>query len=126
MMKSTQDLIEEVLLRLCVQGGFEAFMLFNEEGIPMAAAGQCIHYNDDAIAALTVVLHQSADLLEDFHADAVVNETSIRTSNKYRIVSRPFEADGINLVLIAIVPQRLSYRKITNKAVQAVQHIMNN
>ena len=128
MMKSTQDLIEEELLRLCAKGGFEAFMLFNEEGIPMATVGQPTHYDEDAIAALSVVLRQFAELLEDFHVDTIVNETSIRTTNKYRIVSRPFQVEEIDikLILIAIVPQNLSYRKITNKAIQTVQHIMNN
>lgn len=125
-MKSTQDLIEEALLRLCQQGKFEAFLLFNDEGIPMAEVGQCIHYNKDALTALSVIFQQSMEVLEDFQADVLLNENSIRTNNKFRIVSRPVQIEGLTLILVAIVPQHLTYRKITNKAVQTVQTLMNN
>jgi hypothetical protein len=39
-MKAVQDHIEEELLRLCRQGQFEALLLFDEEGIPMAEAAR--------------------------------------------------------------------------------------
>ncbi len=125
-MKSTQDLIEEELLRLCSQGGFEALMLCNGEGIPMATVGQPVHYNQDALAALSALIWQSAELIEDFHEDTVVNETFIRTTNKYRIVSRPIRIDDTSFVLIAIVPHNRSYRKITNEAVRTIQKLMKN
>jgi predicted regulator of Ras-like GTPase activity (Roadblock/LC7/MglB family) len=125
-MKSTQDLIEEELLRLCSQGGFEASMLFNGEGIPMATVGQSTHYNKDALAALSALIWQSAEVIEDFHEDTVVNETSIQTTNKYRIVSRPIRLDDANFILVAIVPHKRAYRKITNKAVQTIQNLMRN
>jgi predicted regulator of Ras-like GTPase activity (Roadblock/LC7/MglB family) len=122
-MKSTQDLIEDELLRLCEQGNFEAFLLFNAEGIPMASVDLSEHYDADGIAALSVVLSQSAELTEEFNADAIVDEISLRTANKFRIVSRPFQVDDIKLILVAIVPQNLPYRKITTAAVQKVQQL---
>jgi hypothetical protein len=120
-MKATQDLIEEELLHLCHEGSFEAFMLFNDEGIPMAHVGFSDHYTPDAIAALSVILMQSAALTEEFTTDDSVDEISLRTLNKFRIVSRPFHVDDIRLILVAIVPQHLPYRKITTAAVQKVQ-----
>ena len=124
-MKSTQDLIEKELLRLCVQGNFEAFMLFNDEGLPMAGVEQSTHYSKDVIAALSVALQQPVELLEDFHVDVTVHETSIRTTDKFRIVSRPFQVEGSRLILMAIVPQNGSYRKITNEAIRKIQELMS-
>ncbi len=116
-MKSTQDLIEEEFLRLKSQGKIEVLILFNEEGIPMAEVGDFTHYID-TITALSVLFHQSAELLADFETDATINETLIRTTNKFCIVSRPFHINEGQVVLIAIVPQNVSYRKVTNKAVR--------
>jgi predicted regulator of Ras-like GTPase activity (Roadblock/LC7/MglB family) len=124
-MKSTQDLIEEEFLRLSQQGNVEALILLNDEGIPMAEVGQFTHYNKDAIAALSVVLLQSSELIADFHSDTVVNETSIRTTNKFRIVSRPFQVEDARMMLVAIVPVSASYRNITNKAVQKIRQLMD-
>ncbi len=125
-MRAPQDLIEEDLLRLCSQGGFESLMLFNDEGIPMAAAGEHLHYHHEAMGALSAILRQGAELIEDFHDDTVVNETAIRTSNKYRIISRPFFVDQSKFMLIAIIPQKASYRQITNKAIKTIQTLMSS
>ncbi len=122
-MKSTQDLIEDELLRLCREGHFEAFMLFNAEGIPMAGVTLSEHYNKDGIAALSSVLSQSAEITEEFNVDTIVDEISLRTVNNFRIVSRPFQVDNTKLILVAIVPRNLPYRKITTAAVQKLQQL---
>jgi predicted regulator of Ras-like GTPase activity (Roadblock/LC7/MglB family) len=122
-MKSTQDLIEEELLRLCQQGHFEAFLLFNAEGIPMAGVDLSERYNKDGIAALSALLSRSAELTEEFNADAVVDEITLRTVNNFRIVARSFQVNTTRLILVAIVPQHRSYRKITTAAVQKVQQL---
>jgi predicted regulator of Ras-like GTPase activity (Roadblock/LC7/MglB family) len=123
-MKSTQDLIENELLRFCKEGHFEALMLYNNEGIPMVEVNLFEHYNKDGIAALSAVLSQSAELTEEFHANTTVDEVSLRTANKVRIVSRPFQVDNARLILVAIVPKDLPYRKITSAAVQKVQQLL--
>lgn len=125
-MKSTQDLIEEEFLRLRHQGQIEAFILFNEEGIPMAEIGDFNHYSRDTITALSVWFHQFAELLADFETDTSINETTIRTTNNFRIVSRPVQINDGQLVLVAIVPLHVSYRKVTNKAIQKIQTFMNS
>ena len=123
-MKAVQDQIEEELLRLCRQGKFEALLLFNEEGIPMAEAGECIHYNKDTLTALSVIFHQAVELFEDFEFEAPLNENSFRTSNKFRIVCRPIRLDDLKLILIAILPHQFAYRKITNAAIQHIRLVM--
>lgn len=120
-MKSTQDLIEEELLRLCEEGHFEACLLFNDEGIPMAGVDFSEQYNADGMAALAVVLHQSVELTKEFQAGVGVDEISLRISDHHRIVSRPFQVDDIKLILIAVVPSNRSYRKLTSDVVQKVQ-----
>lgn len=122
-MKSTQDLIEEELLRLCQEEHFEACLLFNAEGVPMAGVDISAHYNADGIAALSVLLQQSADLTKEFNPDISVDEISLRLTDKYRIVSRPFQVDDLNLMLVAIVPQNAAYRKITTDVVQRMQQL---
>lgn len=122
-MKSTQDLIEEELLRLCREGKFEACLLFNIEGILMAGVNLSEHVNADGIAALSVVLNQSIELTEEFQEHATVDEVSLRMANKHRIISRPFLVDDVKLILVAVVPQRLPYRRITTIAVRRVQQL---
>lgn len=122
-MKSTQDLIEEELLDLCQQGKFEAFLLFSTEGIPMAGVGFSDQFNADGLAALSVVLNQSVELTEEFQENAHVDEVSLRISSKHRIVSRPFNVDDVKMVLVAIVPHRLPYRRITTTAINRIQQL---
>ena len=122
-MKSTQDLIEEELLHVCEEGNFEACLLFNEEGIPMAGVDFSERFNADGIAALSVILNQSAELTQEFQCDAIVDEISLRISNKHRIVSRPFQVDDIRLILVAILPSHLPYRRITTTVVHKVQQL---
>lgn len=124
-MKSTQNLIEEEFLRLRKQGKIEALILFNDEGIPMAEVGDFTHYSKDTMTALSVLFHQSVELLADFETGATINETLIRTTNRFSIVSRPFQVNDGALMLMAIVPQNVSYRKVTNKAVRKIQQLMN-
>ena len=90
----------------------------------MAGVGFPTHYQEDGLAALSVILSQSAAMTEEFSADANVDEISLRTGNKFRIVSRPFQIDDLKLILVAIVPQHLPYRKITTAAVQKVQQLL--
>lgn len=122
-MKSTQDLIEEELLRLCQDGELEACFLFNAEGIPMAGVDLSEHLNADGIAALSVALNQSVELTEEFQENVVVDEVSLRLTNRDRIISRPFLVDDIKLILVAVVPQHLPYRRITTTAVRRVQQL---
>ncbi len=123
-MKATQDLIEKELLRLCQQGQFEALLLFNDEGIPMAEVGECVHYTKDTLTALSVIFAQAVELVNDFQGDAPLNENSIRTNNKFRIVSRPIPLNEFTLTLVAIVPVQRPYRKLTNAAIQKIQQFM--
>jgi hypothetical protein len=122
-MKSTQDLIEEELLDLCQKGNFEAFLLFSSEGIPMAGVDFSDQFNADGLAALSVVLHQSVELTEEFQENAKVDEVSLRISSEHRIVSRPFMVDDIPMILLAIVPSRQAYRRITTIAIRRVQEL---
>lgn len=120
-MKSTQDLIEEELQELCQQGNFDAFLLFNAEGIPMAGVDRSDQFNADGLAALSVILNQSVELTEEFQDQTTVDEVSLRISKQRRIVSRPFMVDGIKMMLLAIVPNQQPYRRITTTAVHRVQ-----
>jgi hypothetical protein len=122
-MKSTQDLIEEELMALCQQGKFDAFFVFSAEGIPMAGVDFSARFDADALGALSVVLSQSVELTEEFQEDAIVDEVSLRISSRQRIVSRPFLVDDIKMILMAIVPHRLAYRRITTTAIQRVRKL---
>ena len=122
-MKSTQDLIEEELLNLCQQGKFEAFLLFSAEGIPMAGVDFTDKFNADGLAALSVVLNQSVELTEEFQENTLVDEVSLRISSSLRIVSRPFLVEDMKMILLAIVPNRQSYRRITTNAIHRIQEL---
>ena len=122
-MKSTQNLIEEELEILCRQGKFEAFLLFNAEGIPMAGVDFTDQFNTDGLAALSVVLNQSVELTEEFQTHALVDEVSLRISSSHRIVSRPFLVEDVKMILLAIVPNRQAYRRITTTAIHRIQKL---
>ena len=89
----------------------------------MATAGTPTHYDQDSIAALSVLLNQSAQMTEELGDDAIVDEVSLRTGNKFRIVSRPFRVADVNLILVAILANHLPYRDITTQAVQKIKDL---
>lgn len=89
----------------------------------MAGVDFSEHFDADGIAALSVVLNQSVELTSEFNEGAVVDEVSLRITDKHRIVTRPFQIDDFKFILVAIVPRDLPYRRITTTAVQKVQQL---
>jgi hypothetical protein len=120
---STQNLIEEKLQEISKEGRFDLLVLFSEEGLPMIQIPSS-KYDKDNFITLSILLNDLAKVAETLDSSLKVDETSITTHHKSKIVGRIFHVNGMRFNLVAIVPPEVAYRRFINKAVKVLSAIL--
>jgi len=110
-----------LLADLNKQGGFPIAILTDRQGFPIASAaapGQ----DPQSQAAVVALIQKTASQVRDQLGMAQTDEISVFDTCGRRLVCRPFRVDGQDMILAIMVPTRTqSYRRLTNKAVDAVR-----
>jgi predicted regulator of Ras-like GTPase activity (Roadblock/LC7/MglB family) len=124
-----QQKLEKVLERVLAGGHYEAALLSDVDGLPLAAV-----YNDadeptdsaGIVAAVTALLRDAAAQARLQLELAFVNELSLVSDDRYRFVCRFFETDaGQLLSLTLVVPPDEAYRRNTNRAIREINEAWN-
>ncbi|MEA3338885.1 MAG: roadblock/LC7 domain-containing protein [Chloroflexota bacterium] len=116
----TQTALEDILNRIVADGDYEAALLSDEDGLPLAATAT----GDSAamLAAMAGLFHNSATQASRRLNLSYINELSLVGDDRFRLVCRFFEtASGQSLGLVAIVPPDHAYRRITNRAIREIK-----
>ena len=110
-----------LLADLNKEGGFPIAILTDRQGFPIASAaapGQ----DPQSQAAVVALIQKTASQARDQLGMAQTDEISVFDTSGQRLVCRPFRVDGQDMILAVMVPKRdQSYRRLTNKAVDAVR-----
>jgi hypothetical protein len=116
-----QCLLEEVV----VEGGYDAALLSDSDGLTLAAVEAGAF--SDVMAAIASILQDAARQARQRLEMAHVNELSLVDDDRFRLVCRFFETDdGRPLNLALIVPPDQAYRRITNRAIRRIQTVWSN
>lgn len=118
--KSSSTELSNVLAEMNTKGNFPISVLTDRHGFPIASAsspGQ----NPDTQSAVVAMVQKTASQVRDQLGMAQTDEISLYDKEGRRLVCRPFNANGHDMILAVLVPDRNStYRRLTNQAVSAI------
>jgi predicted regulator of Ras-like GTPase activity (Roadblock/LC7/MglB family) len=105
-------------------GQFEAAVLTSVEGLPIITIPT--NYDSHVAAALVAMLRKISDRAENQLGMAEVDEITIYGRDRIRLVCRYIPStDGENSLMLAVmVPPGQSYRRVTNRAVRQIRHLL--
>lgn len=121
--KSGSTELARLLIDMNEQGGFPIAVITDRQGFPIAFAadpGQ----DPETKSAVVALVQKTAAQVRDQLGMAQTDELSMFDTNGQRLVCRPFSANGHNMILAVLVPDKhQSYRRLTNKTVNAIRRI---
>ena len=114
--------LEEVLQEMSDQSGFEAVVLASDEGLPLATLPSM--YDSDTTAAMVAMLEGVSREARNQLGLAEVDEVTICDLDRIRLVCRYLNVNGEVLILAVMVPPKAYYRRLTNRAIRRIKHIL--
>ena len=120
-MGSIQELFEQTLHTMNSEGAFKASVLSIKDGLPLASSPA--HYEDETAAAMVTLLNETAKRINHQLRLPQVDEISIVSDDRARLVCRYFTVDGHELLLMVLTPPAQSYRRLTNRAIKKIEQI---
>lgn len=121
--KSGSAEISELLQIINNAGGFPITILTDRHGFPIASAA-APSQDPEKQAAVVALVQKTASQVTDQLGMAQTDEISIFDKEGQKLVCRPFDANGHNLILAVVVPNKdQSYRRLTNKAVRDIRQM---
>ena len=115
--------LDTLLNRAMERSGFDALVLASLEGLPLANAPN--EYAGDEAAAVVAFLEKaSVKALEQMRM-ATLDEITIRSSAHNQLVCRRLTINQEDLVLIAVMPQDVAYRRAMNWTIYRVRKLLS-
>jgi predicted regulator of Ras-like GTPase activity (Roadblock/LC7/MglB family) len=119
--KSGSTELAKLLATMNDRGGFPIAVLTDRHGFPIASAadqGQ----DPDTQSAVVALVQKTAGQVRDQLGMAQTDEVSVYDANGRRLVCRPFNVNGHDMILAVLVPDRQkSYRRLTSQTVNAIR-----
>lgn len=119
--KSGSTELAQILARMNEQGGFPIAIVTDRHGFPIAAAAAA-GQNPETQSAVVALVQKTALQVQNQLGMARTDEISLFDTAGRRLVCRPFNANGHEMILAVLVPDKhQSYRRLTNTAVNAIR-----
>lgn len=118
-----QELIEQKMQEIVSLGNYEAAYLFSNEGLPLARATANGAEDADRLAEISLLFHDIRRLALSLGGIEKLREVLIEGDNGRKIVFRFFPAFHEEVILVAVISPRKSYRKLTNELQRKVRAI---
>ena len=113
--------LSKVLADMNEQGSFPIAIITDRHGFPIASAAGP-DQDPDTQSAVVALVQKTATQASNQLGMAQTDEISLYDTNGRRLVCRPFTANGHNLILAVVIPNKnQTYRRLTNKAVSDVR-----
>ena len=112
--------LAEVLMEMNREGDFSISILTDRQGFPIASAAQP-GQDPDVQAAVVALVQKTAVQARQQLGMAQTDEISLYDADGQRLVCRPFDANGHDMILAVRIPNRhQSYRRLTNQAINQI------
>ena len=113
--------LTKLLSQMNEAGGFPIAVLTDLQGFPIASA-VTTDEDPDTQSAVVALVQKTAAQVRSQLGMTQTDEISLYDTNGRRLVCRPFIANDHELILAVIIPNKhQSYRRLTNKTVNAIQ-----
>jgi predicted regulator of Ras-like GTPase activity (Roadblock/LC7/MglB family) len=121
--KSGSAKLSELLAEMNIQGDFSISILTDQHGFPLAAAA-APDQDPETQAAVVALVQKTAVQAHHQLGMAQTDEISLFDADGQRLVCRPFNANGYDMILAVRIPNRgQTYRRLTNRMIQDVRHV---
>jgi predicted regulator of Ras-like GTPase activity (Roadblock/LC7/MglB family) len=120
---SSASEFKKVLERLNEGGPFPSSVVTDQHGLPIAFASQA-GFDPERQSAVVALIQRTMNQAGKHLGMSVTDEFMMFDANGQRLVCRPFNASGYDLILTVIVPTReQSYRRSTTQAINEIRRI---
>ena len=100
-------------------GNFRASFLVDAQGLPVAAVTS--GYDTDTASAMAALVRNVIAQAQTRIDLAETDEVAIRGNDKTRLISRCFAIGDETLILVVVALPDRPYRRLTNRAIKALQ-----
>lgn len=115
--------LTQILTELNLEGNFPMAVLADRDGFPIASVAGA-NQNPEKQSALVAMVQRAVTQAQSQLGMAETDEFSLFDAQGTRLVCRPFVAGGQTMVLAIIVPDKnLPYRRLTTRALRAIQQL---
>lgn len=119
--KSGSARLSELLADMNDKGSFSISILTDQHGFPLAAAS-APGEDPDTQAAVVALVRKTAAQAQHQLGMAQTDEISLFDASGQRLVCRPFNANGYDMILAVRIPDRnQTYRRLTNRLIRDVR-----
>ena len=119
--KSGSTELARVLAEMNSKGNFPIAVITDRHGFPIASAA-APDQDPNIQSAVVALVQKTAIQASNQLGMSQTDEISLYDTEGRRLVCRPFSANGHNLILAVLIPdKKLSYRRLTNEAVHSIK-----
>ena len=119
--KSGSTELARVLAEMNSKGSFPIAVITDRHGFPIASAA-APDQDPNIQSAVVALVQKTAIQASNQLGMSQTDEISLYDTEGRRLVCRPFSANGHNLILAVLIPdKKLSYRRLTNEAVHSIK-----
>lgn len=115
--------MEDFIQKAVAMGRYEHAFLLSEEGLLLAGDNSDNHMMQDLLIELTGFLREVKKMAETVGGIRQLKEIVIEGDNSKKIIFRFFSAFQQVVALAAVIPEKKSYRSVTNKLIRSVDKI---
>jgi len=102
------------------EANFSASAISGKDGLLVAASGE--KGNSQTQSAVVAKLNEAALLVHSQMAIGAPDEFSLNTDSGSKLICRPFQLNGHDLILTVLVPKRgQAYRRATSRAINRLR-----
>jgi predicted regulator of Ras-like GTPase activity (Roadblock/LC7/MglB family) len=121
--KSGLTELAELLAKMTEEGGFPFAVLTDQDGLAIAAA-TASDQNPETSSAVVARVQKTVAQVRGQLGMAATDEISVYDADGRRLVCRPFNVNGHELILAVLVPvEHKSYRRLTTRTLNAIRRI---
>jgi len=111
----------EILQRMNEEGGFSISVLTDRHGFPLASATRS-GADAETQSAVVALIQKTAVQASNQLGIGQTDEITLFDAAGHRLVCRPFNANGHQLILaVRIEDRRKPYRRLTNQAIRKIR-----
>jgi predicted regulator of Ras-like GTPase activity (Roadblock/LC7/MglB family) len=115
--------LKEILHEMNADRRFEVVILASQDGLPIAT--EPADYSSEVTAATVALLRKVSSETREQLGMAALDEVTIRSSDRVRLVCRYLAVGEQGLILVALVPPDRYYRRVTNRAIRHIVQLLS-
>ena len=118
-----QERIESFMKEVIAIGNYEMAYLLSEEGLPLAQSKAAEVIPEDRLVEMSIIFQQIQQMADVMAGISEIKELTLEGTNKTKIAFRFFKAFDQSVILALIIPEKKSYRGLTNKLVRLIKKV---